>query len=49
MRRRMGKDTSSRALRNMLSTWLHRGFIRQDKERDIYVKNQDRDAKLNDK
>lgn len=49
MRRRLGKDTSSRALRNMLSTWLHRGFIHLDKERDIYIKNQDRDAKLNDK
>ena len=39
MRRRMGKDTSSRALRNMLNTWLHRGFVRLDKERDVYIKN----------
>ena len=39
MRRRLGKDTSSRALRNMLNTWLHRGFVRLDKERDVYIKN----------
>ena len=42
MRRRLGKDTSSRALRNMLNTWLHRGFIRLDKERDVYIKKQER-------
>ena len=49
MRRRLGKDTSSRALRNMLNTWLHRGFIRLDKERDVYIKNQERDANHHDK
>ena len=38
MRRRMGKDSSSRAVRNMLSTWTHRGFIRLDREKGVYLK-----------
>jgi hypothetical protein len=38
MRRQQGRDSSSRSLRNMLNTWVNRGFIRYDKEKQIYIK-----------
>ena len=38
MRRQQGRDSSSRSLRNMLNTWVKRGFIRYDKEKQIYIK-----------
>jgi hypothetical protein len=38
MRRQQGRDASSRSLRNMLNTWVNRGFIRFDKETKLYTK-----------
>lgn len=38
MRRDAGRSTSSKDVRNMLSQWMYRGFIRFDKERNMYVK-----------
>jgi hypothetical protein len=38
MRRRIGKDTSARAVTNMLGTWVHRGFIRYNAQTKKYQK-----------
>ena len=38
MRRDMGRDTSSKALRTMLGQWVHCHKIRFDKDREVYVK-----------
>lgn len=38
MRRSMGKSISPTAVKNMLATWVHRGFIRFNKEEQMYHK-----------
>mgnify|MGYP002520126226 CR=1 FL=1 len=38
MRRSMGKSISPTAVKNMLATWVHRGFIRFNKEEQMYYK-----------
>ena len=38
MRRQQGRDSTSRSLRNMLNTWVNRGFIRYDKTTQLYHK-----------
>ena len=41
MRQQQGKDCCSKSVRNMLSQWSYRGFIRYDPERNLYIKNKE--------
>ena len=40
MRRDIGKGTSSKEVKNMLSQWVYCGKIKLDKERNVYIKQQ---------
>jgi hypothetical protein len=40
MRRDAGRTTSSKDVRNMISQWTFRGFIRYDKQRNLYIKTE---------
>jgi hypothetical protein len=39
MRRKVGKSTTPTAVKNMLNTWVNRGFITKDVKTGLYSKN----------